>query len=389
MATMVAIASNGKTYEVDTDKKTCRKIFTDFSELDPSSIETDEVNLSTYQKYLKDRFLGEDAPIKKGKLHFRGCRIFFDSERGFVIEDTTNHYKEVETGIEGIPTLKELGDYFDWTLIKHSPEELSKAVVLGKKIKEEYSEELEEAFEEKGMEEFRKEVLSKIKCIGEGKAERIDPLTFPDMIPYKQWRRKVNKVVREWRARKIRYNTLLSRIEQITSEETFGEDTKEVKTRDSFVGTLYPDHKSVGYLVGDKLEVDGKMVDAVQFLQNYLLHFEPKVMPQLMKFAIGEIDEKELLKNPIKWDNTISYNSKLLKRTAENAMLLSVLLDRVGYIAPQDLLYTEDLKVGDKIKLYDEGKWVIRVVSSTEQGIEIGKTGLYKTDKWIKIQEEK
>lgn len=383
----VVVATNGKAYEIDSATKKCKKVYADFSEL--SIEDADKMNLTVYQKALKDRFFGEDAPLKKGKLHFRGCRMYFDTDRGFVIEDTTNHYKVVETGIEGIPTLKELGDYFDWTLTKHSPEEMAQAVMLGKQLKETNKKELEKIKEDADLEVCRKKVLCKIKGIEEGKLEKVDPLAFPEMIPYKKWRRKVNEVVRDWRSRKIRYNVLLNRIEQITEEETFGEETKEVKTRDGFVGTLYPDHKSVGYLVGDKLEVDGKKIDAVPFLQNYLLHFEPKIMPQLMKYAVGEIEEDELIKCPIKWDNTVSYNSKLLKPTAENATLLSVLLEKVGYIAPQDVLYTEELKVGDKIKLFENGKYSVKTITSTEQGVEIGKVGMYKRDKWYKLNEEK
>lgn len=69
------------------------------------------MSLTTYQRYLKDRYFGEDVTIKKGKLHFRGYRISCTKENGFMVEDTTKKYKVVDTPFEGIPTLAELGDF--------------------------------------------------------------------------------------------------------------------------------------------------------------------------------------------------------------------------------------------------------------------------------------
>lgn len=88
----VAPSVNGKLYEIDTIKKTCHKVIGDFSQL-ADIVDTDEMSLTTYQRYLKDRYFGEDVTIKKGKLHFRGYRISCTKENGFMIEDTTKNIR--------------------------------------------------------------------------------------------------------------------------------------------------------------------------------------------------------------------------------------------------------------------------------------------------------
>ena len=103
MAHEIATALNGKVVEIDTTTGKCRRVMHDFAELDESVLDTVSMNLKIYQSYLRDRFIGEDVPLKKGKLYFRGYRITCDAESGFQITDTNNGYAEVDTPFEGIP----------------------------------------------------------------------------------------------------------------------------------------------------------------------------------------------------------------------------------------------------------------------------------------------
>ena len=84
-------AVNGKLYVIDSVKKTMKRVYKDFKDLNAEDIEVlsdKAMPMTTYQRYLKDRFNGEDAPIKKGKLHFRGYRISCTADGGFMMEDT-------------------------------------------------------------------------------------------------------------------------------------------------------------------------------------------------------------------------------------------------------------------------------------------------------------
>ena len=176
-------------------------------------------------------------------------------------------------------------------------------------------------------------------------------------------------------------------MKNVTESETFGAELK--NKRNKFSGTLLQNYKEVGLIYGNKIEVDNRLVDAVPFLQNYLLHYEPKVMPQLMKFAKGEITDKELLSDPYKLDCFEEYNSGYLKNTEENTAILSALFDVVGIVTPQDLLYTAAVEVGDKVKVWDEDKFKVKTVTSLEDGVVLsGGVGLLKVDKWFKVIEK-
>lgn len=378
---------NGKVYVIDTVNKTLKKVYKDFKDLASAELEViadDAMPMTVYQRYLRDRFHGEDMPIKKGKLHFRGYRISCTAKDGFLVEDSHKHYAAVETPFEGIPSPKELGDWLDKPRHNEtlSAEEYKKAVERGKELarKNEVNK-VEE--EEPDFEALRKKVFMTI-ADARSKTIDVDPEKFVDMIPFKRWKRKVKSLFTQWKDRKIRYAKFLNGIEEITKEETFVIEEK--KHRSTFTGTLLPAHKKVGFLVGDKIEVDGKMIDAVPFLLEYLLFYEKRAMSQIMKYADGLITDMELLNNPLDIDWKVEYRKGALQNNAHNARVLTMVYDVVGIVPPQDLLYEADLEVGDKIMVVIDGEFRTRTVASVDRGITLGReVGLLKLDRWLKL----
>ena len=377
-------AADGNLYRIDSIKGTCKKVFMDLSELNPEELATTEMSLTTYQRYLKDNFPGETCTVKKGKLHFRGYRISCDIENGFIVEDTTNKYEIVDTPFEGIPTPKELGEWFKKPIREFTEEELRRAVELGKEQKEVKS---EEAVEEIDYEKLRRKVLGTIKDI-RSKTLDFDPTTFPSMIPFKRWKRKANSLVSQWKERKIRYSKFLNELEKATTEETFVVEEK--KHRSAFKGSIMPTFSKVGSLVGNKIEVDGKKVDAVPFLLDYLLCVEHRAMAQLMKFATEQITLKELLNNPTESDWKVEYDKSLMANTADNAVKVSMVYDVLGIALPYEVAYETGLEVGDKINILLDGELKVKAVTSIdERGVFLGKSVGYllKADKWFKREE--
>ena len=379
---------DGKVYEIDTIKKTVKRVYKDLKDLgsELDFMNTKVMPMTSYQRYLRDKFPGEDMPIKKGKLHFRGYRISCTADEGFVIEDTTKRYAVVETSFEGIPTPKELGDWFNRPVAKEmTAEEYKKAVERGKELankKKESHDTSDDVVEEIDFEKLRRKVLRTI-ADARSKTIDIDPESFTTMIPFKRWKRKVKSLFTQWKNKKIRYAKFLKEIETLTTEETFVVEEK--RHRSAFKGALLPPHKTVGMLVGNKLEVDGKWVEAVPFLLDYLLFHEKRAMSQIMKYATGEITAEELINNPLEIDWKVEYKKRLLENTEHNARVLCMVYEQVGIVTPQDLLYEADLKVGDKILILIDGELKTRTISSTEKGITLGKqVGLLKLDKWIK-----
>ena len=377
---------DGITYKIDTVKKTLKRVSKDLSQLNIEDIPTVKFPITTYHRYLKDKFPCEDCSLKKDKITFRGYRISCSLENGFMVEDSQKAYEVVETPWEGIPTPKELGEWFKKPIITFSSEEEKASYERGKQIMEfrEKERAAEQEIEDVDFELLRSKVLSTIKMI-RSKTVDFDPTKFPEMIPFKRWKRMANNLVTKWKTRKIRYAKFISEMERITLEETFSIR----KVAPKFVGTLLPQYKEVGSLSGDKIEVDGKWIDAVPFLLEYLLNKNKKVMPQLMKFAKGQISEDELFAEPEKADKYEEYNKRLLKNTARNAQILCILYDIVGLAAPQDFLYRADLKVGDKIQLFYDGDFHRKTVSEVDKGIILGGGfALLKIDRWLKIDND-
>ena len=387
----------GVLYEIDTVKKTCKKVYHDLKDLKYEDLDIPEMSLNTYQRYLKDKFPGETCTLKRGKLMFRDYRITLTIQDGFMVEDVRKHYEVVDTPWEGIPTPAELGEWFK-NPTRHELTDAEKiqehfaAIEAGKKAKYEKKRERERlaAEAEKAREEAenidfeacRKKVLRKIEEIRTKVDTVFNPEGFADMIPFKRWRRQCKSLLTKWKNKNIRYAKFLKELERITTEETFV--IKEKNHRSAFKGAMLPDHKKVGYLRGDKLEVDDKLVDAVPFLMDYLLHYEPKAMSQIMKYAKGEITDRELIENPIVVDWKEEYKKKSLPNTAHNARVLTCVYESCGLIAPQDLLFESDLVPGDVILVYFEGKLRRKTVANVDKGVILGKeVGLLKTDKWI------
>ena len=280
-----------------------------------------------------------------------------------------------------------MGDWFKTPKnVIESLDEYHEAVERGKELARKAKEEKESKRNEEveiDFEKLRRKVLRLIKD-SRSKTIDVDPEKFVDIIPFKRWQRKVKSLFSLWKNRKLRYNKFLNEVEKITKEETFVIEEKKNKT--TFVGTLLPEHKTVGSLKENKIEVDGKWVDAVPFLLEYLLFYEKKAMYQIMRYAAGEITDIELIKNPIEVDKRIEYQKKALENTAHNAKVLCMVYAQVGLVAPHDLLFEADLEVGDRILLFDGGNFVTRTISSVDKGIVLGKdVGLLKLDKWIKL----
>ena len=138
-----------------------------------------------------------------------------------------------------------------------------------------------------------------------------------------------------------------------------------------------------------EVEVDGKLVDAVPFLADFLLHHEKRAMPQLMKFAKGEITEKELFNDPLAQDWKVDYKKRLIVNSAHNAMVICMVMDLVGVTPPQDILYNTGLKEGDKVMIVtDEGVKPKTITRVDKGGAFLGKSMGYllKRDRWYKVE---
>lgn len=375
---------NGNKYKMDMKKHTFKKVLASFKDIDVNDINFDKFPIQTYQKCLKATFTEDSVVLKKDKIHFRDYVIGYDNKDGFSVKDARKKY-EVVSDFDGIPTPKELVEFFNRPKRVPTPEETREAYERGKLAEEEARKAKEEA-ESMTVEDYKDKVIRTIHRIQDGKEICEDPIaTFKDAIPHKQWRRKCNAIIKQWLERKIRFKKFLTLMETMTEEQNFEVPRPKAP---KFVGTLLPDYHKVGNLVGDKLEVDGKLVYAVPFLVEWMLHFEPKMMPQYMKFAKGEITEMDFIKNPIEDDDYVEYKKNALQNSARNAQIVTCAMTQAGVLAPQQQLFSDDLKVGDRIYLYDPivDDWVYKDICKVKGGVEINReVGLLKSDVFIVV----
>lgn len=388
------MSKDGHLMVINTETHKCRRVYKPEAEdVKFEGLDCSNMDLTPYQRYLKDRFHEEECPIKNKKMTFRGYRISCTKDSGFLVEDTLNRYEPVQGTWEGIPTPEELGDFIETMTAekeakKMTAEEMKKAVERGKALDEKRKAERESKHVDievkeltlKDYNKYRAELLKKIEDARGDKNAELEPLITA--IPFKRWRRKAKALLKELTEKKMRRVKFLNELERVTNEETFVVEEK--RHRSTFKGITPPEFKKVGYLRGDKIEVDDKLIDAVPFLTGCLLSEEPRVMSQYMKYAKGEITDREFIDNPIDIDWKIDYKKNALANTAHNAQVLSIVFEQVGRIAPQDLLYEADLKVGDVILVLMDGKMKRRTIASVTQGIVVGReVGIMKTDKWI------
>ena len=65
----ICTTKNGQLVEIDTVKKTCRKIYHSFAEINPDDLDIDQMNMDVYKKYLADRYPNDEVVLKNNKVN--------------------------------------------------------------------------------------------------------------------------------------------------------------------------------------------------------------------------------------------------------------------------------------------------------------------------------
>lgn len=375
----IATGTDGRQYEIDRKNKTC-KLLKGMDITEQDILNTADMNMDVYREYFRAHYVDEECVIKKNKMVFRDYRIYCSATDGFVIQDIRNRYKSIEHGIEGIPSPKELAEWFD----------RKKNILNDPSKKRVVTPENEEEVIEVNWDEVADEYISKVSTLKWN--SKIDWKAFnAETFPKKKgWVKAFNKVFRKLDKGDIKFAEFKESVIELAKTFNFDMDMMPEVKVEKFEAPLPPTFDKVGCLSGNKIEVDGKQIDAVPFLVKYLLSEEPKAMPQLMKWAKGELTVHKLLKNPVEKDDKVKFDLSLIENTAENALVVTALYAAVGVVAPQDLMQVADLpvelNVGDKILIYFEDSWREKVITETLGGVCYGNNvGLLKLDKWIKL----
>lgn len=381
----IVSGTNGVTYEiVDAEKKIVRKVYKHLEDLEEvrDLLKSDEEKLlEEFKASLKRKFPEEDVRINKRGLLFRGYSVSLNAEDGFAMWDC---YKKENVEWDDVPTPKELVNWFNTTKrIVHTKEENMAAIERGKQLLAEREIEMKKVemeVEEIDFDKLRGKVLNNLVMLQTGKlgARQFDILSLANMIPFRRWKINVNLAIKEWKTKQIRYKTLINKLVDITRKETFKTNAGKTKYG-KFAGTLLPDWKTLFYVKGLTVQLDGQTKKVIPFMLDYLFHFEPKAMYQFMNFVYGNISLEEMLVEPIKYDPYVTYNIKDVPDREDMLNAIKALYVSVGMVSPLELLFDENLEEGDSVMFYSFSleEWVKDTVAyvNIKEGTVLKKSG--------------
>lgn len=335
------------------------------AEADEEAETPTEVLLKSFKKKHKE------AQLKRGKICFSGYRFYYGEDGKFVMEDVTSGSK---VPFKETPTDTDILEFF-------APKEVKREPVA------------ERTEGESPVEKTRKHVLELVEAGESGNLVLIDSMVKKD-------KRKAKEFLKKMQDGDISQDEFLDEVRNIC-EGRYDAEKSEKKAKKEEAEELvppyeFPKFKTVGQLVGDKIEVDGEQTDAVPFLAQWILAFEPRMAQDLFKMSQGEIDVTEMYQ-PYKegeFPTEKSLDLELLPNNAKLAQEISKVCRYLIGFAPQDVVYIADtdLVEGDTIHVLGveedkkKSKPTAVVVDPTDTGILHTEKYrfIYKTDVWYK-----
>lgn len=280
-------------------------------------------NLKPYARMLRDVF-GEPAPIKRGAIHFRGYRISCDE--CFLVEDTWNYYEPVDIG-GGIPTPRELADFFKAKKREFTAEENRLAAARGKALQMQAAEE------------------SRLRA--ESHQEREAPKRKEP--PYRQ----------------VRFVGVPMPRFKIVSD--LDGDLIEVNGKQQPAVPFLTE-----YLLSDP-KARKCMPRLMAFLRGDIT---------LRQLIASPFSDRQYQRE---------YDPRLVREgnSVRNTEALKCLYSLCGVQNPADLEYCAEIPDGTKVALLVDGRWHYRKVTNTPRGIFLGKSYGYlrKDDCWVLLED--
>lgn len=365
---------------LDNGKVRVLKDFSDLKGLIPGVMEDSNRFMNTLYNALRDN-LGSDKVSRKNVkqggdkivvVEAMDYRLQFDEE-GFCIKDKQDYFNKVDSWDIPFPTVKEVlnwltrpktvpkknVEYIDPTKSilnkKRRIEERYNVVLLdkGKSLVEPLQEEapVAKVWTLDDYENQRKKLLKNIKNI-DNPIKLINKLE--DKIEHRGFKILFNKLKKRLEHKEIRSPRFVKEAKNLLETISFEEKKKPAG---KFVGLNFWNITELHYETsGVEIVVNGQRYQTTEteILARFVIHKDPKVMPQLMKFIDGSITKEEFLKEPIKRDrfqgfeyNKIKTDSIELKEVCEELLLEWQIQN------PLDVVYSNEVQLqkGDKVRV--------------------------------------
>ncbi len=359
----------GNTTYVITDakKKTVKKLYS-FEGLEELINEDQVVKnefLNTIHRFLREK--DPDTTTRRNDkvgnwVMCKGYKITVDEELGFSIYDMQDYGRLCEEFDNACPTPKEV-----WEFINRRVSEVVKAKEVYVVTKADLAPKEEKHYTEKKEEELS---LEEYEMLRADLLKDLDGATVPQMIdivwkyiPNRKFNHRVNKLSNAYLNKEMRGAKYKAELLELVTTHKFEEIKKPAK---KFVGlgwysivTLETIKDDVSFVT----KTEGRFhFSKSEFLARYVLHLQPKAMPQIWRFINGFITREQLIEEPIITQDFdakyIDFDTSCLRKLNPDLYYACVkILMAWEEPNPLNILYKNDLEVSLKVGDYIEVMW--------------------------------
>lgn len=405
--TTTAFGSDGKLYEIDTEAKTCRKVFhfsleefTKNTEELPLDEEVAMANTKILYHFLVKRLPTFNIRMKRGKIHANDFKIAYESH-GFLVQDMLNGgiIVNVNKYHNDLATPEDVADYLEKNVgrvrIPTEQEETKKKIVTG--LSDKFKVIVTNPKKEDVKTPSKKEVtvaqkVSNVKraftLYKKKRKKDISSLKSKvfSLVDHRSLKVTISKHFRDYVAKSIKMDKLQSNVVEAILK--FDPSFKVSKPAPKFVTfdiedpidcNLVIDKDERFYectFIGPSGKKYNKRYLEHEFYARYALHFYPKCMQMLMKTAKGEKLVLSDYPNFRYVDKYQEFDYKTIQNTEHREAVLELAQEVLYWLEqPTAAEFYFDLKneinVGDKLKVFfaDTHTYYFGVVAEIGTGI--------------------
>jgi hypothetical protein len=292
----------------------------------------------------------------------RGYKIQVDDELGFTISDMQNYARVCEEFDNPCPTPREVWDFINSSTHRKKSKEVFVKVtpkVVVEKEEKHYTEKAEDELVSSEYELLRADLLNELEGLSVPKMVEM----VYKYIPNRKFNHRVNKLCNAYLAKEMRGLKFRNELTELINTHKFEEVKKVAK---KFVGlgwyninTLEVVKDSISFVT----KTEGRFhFSKSEFLARYLLHLEPKIMPQMWRFINGFLTREQFLEAPLLTGDTeakyIDFDISCLRKPNEE---LDAICNKILKIweepNPLGICYKNDLTTELKVGDYVEVQW--------------------------------
>ena len=367
-AELETFVKGNTTYVItDAKKKTVKKLysFDDLEDLINEDVVVKKEFLNTIHRFLREK--APDTTTRRNDkvgnwVMCKGYKITIDDELGFAIFDMQDYNRHCEEFENACPTPREV-----WEFINRRVSEVVKAKEVYVVTKPDFAPKEEKHYTEKKEEELNNEEFELLRA---DLLQALEGISVPKMIetvwkfiPNRKFNHRINKLCNAYLNKEMRGIKFKVELLELITTHKFEEIKKPAK---KFVGlgwysivTLETIKDEVSFVT----KTEGRFhFSKSEFLARYLLHLQPKAMPQVWRFINGFITREQLIEEPVLTQDVdakyIDFDTSCLRKLNADLYYACIkILMAWEEPNPLGICYKNDLETELKVGDFVEVMW--------------------------------